>query len=148
MKNRNMAAFRFLLLLIMAAAITYFYGCASSEEKEDKYPLVTKQDRKDIAKICGCLDPLLPYLDKVINAKDSLEAAMYSDSLEQMGEKIEPCLGNMDEFENKLNKRNEKYLNQFLEYVNEKHPMCALFFIGMKTNIIEEKNDGKEEIQK
>lgn len=132
---------------IICAALVYLYGCASSEE-EDKYTLVTKKDRKEIAKLCGCLDPMLPYLDKVINAKDSLEAAMYADSLDQMGEKIEPCLGNMDEFESRLNKGSEKYLNQFLEYVNEKHPKCALFFIGMRFNTIEEKNQKMEDIKK
>lgn len=138
-----------LIIFYLAVCVltTYVFGCASSEE-EDKYNLVTKKDRKDIAKICGCLDPLLPYLDKVTNAKDSVEAAMYGDSLEMMGEKMAPCLGNMDAFENKLDNGNEKYINQFLEYVNEKHPKCALFFIGIKVNTINEKNDKMEDIKK
>lgn len=138
---------RYTMFLLIISAVIYINGCSSSEE-EDKYNLVTKKDRKDITKICGCLDPLLPYLEKITNAKDSTEAAVYGDSLEIMGEKMAPCLGNMDAFEKKLDNGNEKYMNQFLEYIYEKHPKCALFFIGMKVNTLNEKNEKMEDIKK
>jgi hypothetical protein len=122
-------------IILCGILFAYIYGCASGEP-DDKYNLVTKQDRKLLETVCTCVEPLYPLMDKMMNAKDSAEAEMYSDSLELISKKIEPCIGDLQTLEEKAD-RNEKFTKQFIEYIREKHPKCLPLFLGVKSKVEE-----------
>ncbi len=117
-------------LILLVILFAYIYGCASGDDG-DKYTLVTSQDRKLIAKLCNCVEPLTPLLEKIMNAKDSAQAMIYADSLQAMAMKLEPCIGDAETLEEKSLK-NDKFTKQFVEYIREKHPKCLPFFLGVK----------------
>ena len=114
----------------------YLSGCASSND--DKYDLITKEDRKLIKDICQCVEPLSPYMEKIMNAKDSLEGAMYMDSLIIKSKDMTPCSGDSDALEMKAEK-DEKYTKQMIAYIEHYYPKCLPFFLGVRS---------KNEIQK
>jgi hypothetical protein len=118
-------------LILFALLFAYIWGCASSTE-EDKYPLVTKSDRKKIKTICKCIEPLSPMLIKMMEAKDSAIASMYEDSLEIKAAQMGECFEKLNSIDFKPKTDNEKYLKQFIEYVKETHPDCVPFFLGVK----------------
>lgn len=117
-------------LILFAVLFIYIYGCASGDG-DDKYNLVTGSDRKLISTVCNCVEPLTPYMEKMMNTEDSAEALMYADSLEKLSASIEPCIGDAGMLEEKANK-DEKFTKQFIEYIREKHPKCLPFFLGVK----------------
>ncbi len=118
-------------IILLGILFVYIYGCASSED--DKYPLLTSSDKKLVKTLCKCVEPIQPYLEKMMNTKDSLTAIMYADSLELKAKEIAPCFGDIDALEEK-GRKDEKYTKQFLQYIEDKHPKCLPFFLGIKTD--------------
>ncbi|HRE12150.1 MAG TPA: hypothetical protein PK605_02345 [Ignavibacteria bacterium] len=111
-----------LFILILA----YVWGCSGSE---DKYDLIKSDDRKAIKSICNCIEPLKPYLDKMISSKDSLTREVYADSFEVKVLELAPCLEKVDQLENKFS-GSEEYTLQFIDYIKAKHPNCVPYFLG------------------
>jgi hypothetical protein len=126
--RKSIILFAMLFLYILFANI---YGCASSED--EKYPLLTSKDKKLVNTLCKCVEPIQPYLEKMMNTKDSLTAIMYADSLEKKTAELEPCFEGVDELEAK-ERNDEKYTKQFLQYIEDKHPKCLPFFLGVKSD--------------
>lgn len=115
-------------LILFISIFAYVWGCSGSE---DKYDLINNHDRKAIKSVCGCIEPLKPYLDKMLNAGDSLSREIYADSFEVKVIELAPCLEKAEQFENKFS-NSEEYTRQFIEYVREKHPDCVPYFLGEK----------------
>ena len=113
-------------LILFTLIFVYIWGCASSN---DKYDMITKDDRKAVAEICNCMEPLTIYKDKMQNATDTATRRMYKDSFEVKVVQLEPCLENLEKFEIKFGGSKE-YMTQFVEYVKEKHPKCEPIFLG------------------
>jgi hypothetical protein len=94
--------------------------------------MITKSDKKMIKTVCGCIEPLTPYLKQMMNAKDSATVLIYEDSLEIKAQGMDSCLKGASIFETK-SFSDDKYTKQFIDYVTEKHPDCIPFFLGFKT---------------
>lgn len=119
------------IIIISAILAVYLWGCGGSEEEKDKYSLVTKDDRKSIKSICKCIEPLSSLLNKIASESDSAKQQMYNDSLESKAMLLMPCLENIEKLEVKF-ESDDKYVEQFIGYLNEKHPDCLPLFIGKK----------------
>ncbi|HMQ80037.1 MAG TPA: hypothetical protein PKE39_07425 [Ignavibacteria bacterium] len=117
-------------VVLFILVFVYIWGCSGSD---DKYDLIKSEDRKAIKSICKCMEPLKPYLDKMVSTEDSLTKAIYADSFEVKIIELAPCLENADQLENKFS-NSEEYTKQFIEYVREKHPNCMPYFLGEKVN--------------
>jgi hypothetical protein len=118
-------------IILFAIVFAYIIGCSSSEQ--DKYNLLSKQDRKKVKTLCKCIEPLTPYMKKSMSAQDSSIAMMYLDSMEIKSKEIEPCIGNARLLEDKSVK-DEKYTKQLIEYIREKYPDCLPFYQGVKSD--------------
>lgn len=119
--------------IILASIIAaYLWGCGGSEDNKDKFPLVNKEDRKAIKSICKCMEPLSSLINRMTVETDTAKKQMYSDSLESKAMMLMPCLENIEKLEVKFD-RDEKYVEQFLGYLDEKHPDCLPLFMGKKT---------------
>ncbi|MEO8512684.1 MAG: hypothetical protein ABI543_03930 [Ignavibacteria bacterium] len=114
-------------LILFALIFIYIWGCAGGS---DKYNLIDKDDRKAISSICKCMEPLTIYKEKMQNATDTASKRMYKDSFEVKVVELEPCLDNLDKLEIKFGD-NKDYLDQFVEYVKDKHPKCVPIFLGI-----------------
>lgn len=122
--------YRSLILASFLAA--YLWGCGGSEEKSDKYTLITKEDRKAIKSICKCMEPLSSLINRMTAETDTAKKQMYSDSLESKAMQLMPCLENIEKLEVRFDS-DDKYIEQFLGYLNDKHPDCLPLFMGKKS---------------
>lgn len=113
-------------LILFAIIFVYMWGCTGSN---DKYNMIDKDDRKAISSICNCMEPLTVYREKMLNAADTVTKRMYKDSFEVKVVALEPCLDNLEKLEVKFGNSKE-YLDQFVEYVTDKHPKCVTIFLG------------------
>ena len=117
-------------LILFALIFAYIWGCSASEE--DKYSLLTKDDRLAIKTYCDCMSPLTYYTTKMKNAKDSLTELAYLDSFQIKVIELEPCIEKAEKMEIRYG-LNEKYNSQFIQYVRDKHPDCEALWLG--TNV-------------
>lgn len=118
------------MLLILVMTICYLTACNSA--KEDKYDPITKEDKTLIKDLCKCIEPLTPYIEKLANAKDSMEATMYMDSLMIKSNEVTPCSGGSEMLEAKAEK-DDNYTKQMIAYIEQYYPKCLPFFLGVKT---------------
>jgi hypothetical protein len=105
----------------------YIWGCTSSE---DKYGLISKDDRKAVAEVCKCMEPVETFKEKMANETDTLLRKMYRDSFEVKAVEMLPCLEKFEKLETKFGSSDE-YMNQFVEYVRDKHPKCVPLMLGI-----------------
>lgn len=117
------------IVIIISAA--YLWGCAGSKEKEDKYNLLTKSDRKSLSTICKCVEPLIPLINSIGKENDSARIQQLIDSLDSRTIEITGCMEGLGKLENRFT--DEKFVEQFTGYMREKHPDCAPLFLGFKT---------------
>lgn len=117
-------------VILFILVLSYIWGCSGSE---DKYDLIKSDDRKAIKSICKCMEPLKPYLDKMVSSEDSLTRAIYADSFDVKIIELAPCLENAEQLENRFI-NSEEYTKQFIEYISEKHPNCVPYFLGEKVS--------------
>lgn len=113
-------------IILFVIVFAYIWGCSGSE---DKYDLVPKDDRKAIAQICGCMEPVTVYKEKMSAEKDTMLRRMYRDSFELKAAELLPCLEEFEKLETKFG-TSEKYLKQVSEYIKEKHPNCVPILMG------------------
>lgn len=118
------------------------WGCSGSE---DKYDLISKDDRKAVKSICKCMEPLTGMMNNMVNEKDSAKKLEYFQTLQEKAVELMPCLEKIEKMEVELEK-DEKYLKQLIEYVSEKHPDCMPFFIGTRNSmdIISDSTNGQK----
>ncbi|MBL8017836.1 MAG: hypothetical protein JNK43_11235 [Ignavibacteria bacterium] len=113
-------------LILFILIFVYIWGCSGSE---DEYSLIKSPDRKAIAEICGCFEPISVYKKRMTEERDSLLRNAYRDSFELKIVEMAPCI----EKEEKLDEKtasSDKYMEQFMKYVKEKHPDCYPMLIG------------------
>ena len=113
-------------LILFTIVFAYIWGCSSSE---DKYDLITKDDRKVISSFCKCLEPLTYYNNKITSSNDSLTKAIYTDSFQVKVIELAPCLEEADRIELKFGKSKD-YNKQFIQYVKDKHPDCVSIWLS------------------
>jgi len=114
-------------VILFVVVFAYIWGCSGSE---DKYDLISKEDRRSLAQVCKCMEPVTIYKEKMASESDTLLKRMYRDSFEvKVGEML-PCLEEFEKLEVKFG-NGEKYKNQMVEYIREKHPNCAPLMIGI-----------------
>lgn len=113
-------------LLLFTIIFSYLWGCSASE---NKYELITKDDRKVIGSFCKCLEPLTYYNNKITSSNDSLTKAVYTDSFQVKVIELAPCLEEADKLELKFGESKE-YNKQFIQYVKDKHPDCVSLWLG------------------
>ena len=113
--------------ILFACLTVYLVSCSSGEG--EKYDLLTKEDKKNISAFCKCTEPLLPFMERAQNLKDSVEAAEYLDSIGTVFKEFIPCTENLKKMGKDVSKEKEK---QLLDYVQEKHPKCYVFLEGEK----------------
>ncbi len=113
-------------LILFGLIFAYIWGCASSN---DKYSLITNDDRKAVADICKCMEPLTVYKEKMATETDTMKRRMYKDSFEVKAAEMLPCLEKYEKLETKFGTGKE-YMDQFVEYVKEKHPKCVPLLLG------------------
>lgn len=123
-------------IVLMIILFAYIIGCSSSES--DKYDLITKKDKKTIMEFCDCLKPMVTIISKMMNTSDSTMKLMYSDSLEAKAKEFDGCLNDIEKIEGKA--ENDKYFKQLIDYIAEKQPECAAFFLGKKNVFKEDKS--------
>ena len=114
-------------LVLFALILAYILGCSGSE---DKYSLISGSDRRSIAEICKCMEPITVYKEKMATETDTLKRKMYRDSFEVKAAEMLPCIENFEKLEVKFG-TSEKYLNQFIGYVKEVHPNCVPLLLGV-----------------
>jgi hypothetical protein len=120
-----------IIAVIISAA--YLWGCGGSEEKTDKYNLISKSDRKNIKQMCKCVEPIIPLIKKINDEKDSTKALQLLDSLDSRSIEVAGCMQNFERLETKFT--DEKFTEQFSLYLREYHPDCAPLFLGIKDEI-------------
>jgi len=114
-------------LVLFVLILAYIWGCSGSE---DKYSLILGSDRRSIAEICKCMEPITVYKEKMATETDTLKRKMYRDSFEVKAAEMLPCIENFEKLEVKFG-TSEKYLNQFISYVKEEHPNCVPLLLGV-----------------
>ena len=117
-------------LILFILVFAYIWGCSGSK---DEYNLIKPAERKAIAEICSCFEPIQVYKDKMTSERDSLLQKTYRDSFEMKIIEMAPCLEKADELDKK-SAGDDKYMNQFIKYVKEKHPDCFPMMIGIGPN--------------
>jgi hypothetical protein len=117
-------------LILFILVFIYIWGCSGSE---DEYNLIKPSERKAIAEICGCFEPIQSYKDKMTTERDSITRKAYRDSFETKIIEMAPCLEKADELDKKT-AGNDKYMEQFIKYVRDKHPDCYPMMIGIGPN--------------
>ncbi len=123
-------------LVLFALIFAYIWGCSSSE---DKYSMLSKDERKAIASICSCMEPLTKFQNKMQNATDTATRRIYKDSFEVKAAEMLPCLESLEKLELKSSD-NKDYRYQFTEYVKDKHPDCVSLFLGISVTDTTKKN--------
>ncbi len=113
-------------LILFTIIFVYIWGCSSSE---DKFDLITKEDRKIIGSFCKCLEPLRYYNDKITSSNDPSTKAIYTDSFQLKVIELAPCLEDADKIELKFGESKD-YNKQFIQYVKVKHPDCVSLWLG------------------
>lgn len=132
-----MKMLRNISVITLITTASYFWGCSGSDKPKDKYDLIKSSDRKILKSVCKCIEPLTPFIKRLGEVKDSVEAQRLDDSLVILSMKLEPCMEDIDKLESKF--ENEKYSLQFLGYIQEYHPDCSVFFLGTKDSVKEYK---------
>ncbi len=117
-------------VILFVLVFAYIWGCSGSE---DKYNLIPKEDRKSLAQVCKCMEPVTVYKEKMTTETDSSLRRMYRDSFEIKAAELLPCLEEFEKLEVKFG-TSEKYLNQMVEYIKEKHPNCVPLMMGIGPN--------------
>lgn len=117
-------------LILFILIFAYIWGCSGSE---DEYGLVSSADRKAIAEICGCFEPIQAYKDKMTSSRDSITRIAYRDSFETKIIEMAPCLEKAEKLDEKT-ASSDKYMEQFMKYVKDKHPDCYPMLIGIGPN--------------
>ncbi len=133
-----------ILFILLFGYISFSYLCGCSSGKDDKYEKISKSDKENINEICTCLEIVLPYREKIKNAKianDSLTVLMYEDSLKKKSETFGKCIKDLSNQDGIPTGRTsgKEYLRLLSEYVNEKHPKCAPYILGTDSNYFKEK---------
>jgi hypothetical protein len=132
MKNRRF--YKILLQIVLFTAIVFYITSCSSSEN-DKYSLITKEDRKSIEEFCKCTEPFqemkerfrkyLKDTTKLNNIdKDSAFIRSMPDSIELKLKEITPCLDivrNVFDSE-KMEKEKE---GQLKSYLKKFYPKCS-----------------------
>ena len=114
-------------LVLFVLVSVYIWGCSGSDDKYDRIP---KSDRKSIARVCGCMEPVTVYKEKMAAETDTLIRRMYRDSFELKAAELLPCLEEFEKLEVKFG-TSEKYLDQMVEYIKENHPNCVPLMLGI-----------------
>lgn len=114
-------------VILFVLIFLYIWGCSGSD---DKYDLIPKEDRKSLARVCKCMEPVTIYKDKMVTETDTSLRRMYRDSFEVKATELLPCLEEFEKLEVKFG-TSEKYLNQMVEYIKEKHPNCVTLMLGI-----------------
>ena len=117
-------------LILFVIVFAYIWGCSGSE---DKYSLLDNSDRSSIAKICKCIEPLEFYKQKMTEGSDTAQKRMYMDTFQLKAAELYPCIEEFEKLEVKF-ETGEKYREQFIAYVKDKHPYCSKFMIGLGPN--------------
>jgi hypothetical protein len=116
--------------------LSNIWGCSTSEN--DKYEKLSASDKKAVKELCTCLEIVLPYREKIKNARlvnDSLTVSRYMDSLNSKSEEYGKCMNKLSSLDTGLSKPShhsnpKEYNRLFSEYLYEKHPLCAPYIIG------------------
>ena len=114
-------------VMLFVLVFAYIWGCSGSE---DKYDLIPKEDRKSLAQVCKCMEPVTVYKEKMATETDTSLRRMYRDSFEVKAAEMLPCLEEFEKLEVKFG-TSEKYLSQMVEYIKEKHPNCVPLMLGI-----------------
>ena len=117
-------------LILFVLVFAYIWGCSGSDDKYDQIP---NSDRKSIAQVCGCMEPVTVYKEKMATETDTMIRRMYRDSFELKAAELLPCLEEFEKLEVKFG-TSEKYLNQMVAYIKEKHPNCVPLMMGVGPN--------------
>lgn len=121
----------FALLAVYIWGSVNLWGCSGSE---DKYDLITKEDRKAVKSICQCMEPLTEMMKNMTEEKDSTKKLAYFQTLQEKAVELMPCLEKVEKLEVDFDK-DEKYTKQLIDYIKEKHPDCMPFFIGTRNSM-------------
>lgn len=124
------------VLLFGYICLTNLWGCATGEH--DKYEKLSASDKKAVNELCGCLEIVLPYREKIKNAKllnDTPTVKIYEDSLNAKKAAYGKCMGSLYTRESEQSKPDEhtnakEYTRLFSEYLYDKHPLCAPYILG------------------
>lgn len=114
-------------LVLFILIYAYIWGCSGSE---DEYSLLDNGDRKAVAKICNCIEPLEYYKQKMTEGSDTAQKRMYMDTFKIKAAELYPCIEEFEKLEIKFG-TGEKFREQFVAYVKKKHPYCSKFMLGI-----------------
>jgi len=126
--------------LLFSSIVIYFISCASSDD--DKYSLITKEERKSIGDFCKCTEPIQPLIERLLNylqdttklkniINDSSFVKSMYDSLDIMIKEITPCAEKVKNIfdSKKMEKEKEE---QLISYLRKYYPKCAPLMLASR----------------
>jgi len=123
--------------ILFAPIVIYLISCASSDD--DKYNLITKEDKKTIDEFCKCTEPVQPFMERFVNLmKDTANAKKFIldsaymkpmlDSMDILLREAGPCAEKAKNLFERHDMSKEKE-EQLLSYFKKYYPKCLLLVL-------------------
>ena len=124
--------------ILFSSIAVYFISCASGND--DKYSLITKEEKKTIEEFCKCTEPVQPIMERFVNImkdtnylKNFLIDSNYMkpmlDSMDMLIKEAEPCAEKAKDLFESADRSKEKE-NQLLSYFKKYYPKCLPLVLG------------------